>query len=199
MKKHLNKSEIGLSKVRNQISPSKNELDNLISSLSGYLNKNIMVGRLEFLGRTYTNDIIVESDLTSADIIIDVSKYSLIKISVPKYIHFEYMEPSYFNTHSFSSVEPLESDINPAPQSWEITSPKITFMGAEEGKTFFVEIINYGDSSIYWKNLNSFGGDNPGLSIVDEIVEEPAVTLMEIVRVGESYYLLSINRDNGTD
>lgn len=66
--------------------------------------------------------------------------------------------------------------------------------GGQEGLPIFFEISNPGSYNLYWSNLRVPYGDNPGLAITTN-GGEPSKTILEIVKLGNFYYMIGIYRD----
>lgn len=164
--KRINKTELGLGKLRNEILPTKLESNKL---LEVYTN----------LTKVSTSDIKLESDPSNSDNImtLDYGIHSTYRLHVDK--------PNYL----------------------------INFTGGEEGKSFYLEVLNYGSHSLGINKLRStFGKD---LSIVvakDSLPTVPkylnpfnmeleeskiqGLTIYEFVLLGGNYYLVNLFRDD---
>lgn len=151
----LNKTHIGLGKVRNKITPSIEEFSSLETKVNRLIQEGEISGTLSSLHKD--NDEVAYVDSTSTFI---------------------------FNLTSIKTVKILMDE----------DSKVFELVGGEQGLPTFFEIRNPGTYNVFWKNLRFPNGDSPGLSI-NTNGGEPSKTIMEVVKLGNFYYMIGIYRD----
>lgn len=154
--RELNKTLIGLGKVRNRITPSIEEFSILELKYKNLSQTEIIQGTLSELPEISSN---ISEDSISGDYTINLDTVNIIKVL-------------------------LDED-----------SKFINLVGGPQGKSVYVEISNPGSYNLFWKNLRSENGSNPSPSITT-VEGESSLTVLEIVRLGNFYYLMGIYRED---
>lgn len=155
--KELNKSFLGLSKVRNETAPSILEFSLLEKNYLKLSEKKVLNGTLSSLSSTYSSSI--NFDPVTLNLSINTESVHIIKII---------MDREGYN---------------------------ITLSGGIQGVPTLFEISNPGSYNLFWNNLRVENGENPALSI-SVGGGEPSKTILEVIKLGNFYYLIGIYRDN---
>jgi hypothetical protein len=107
-------------------------------------------------------------------------------------LHDENSNVSYDNTNFEYSVN--LTSVKVVKILMDVDEKILDLSGGEEGLPIFVEISNPASFNLSWKNLRAPYGDNPGLSITTN-GGEASKTILEIVKLGNFYYMIGIYRD----
>lgn len=93
-----------------------------------------------------------------------------------------------------SNVEIDLTEINILKINVDSDNYSISLINGEEGVPFYFKFSNNDSYDITWTNLRTFDGMNPGLSFSSN--GNPSITIIEIIRLGNFYYLKNIYRED---